>query len=63
MGVIAQELQKVFPELVILGSDGYLSVNYTQLTGVLVQAIKEQQAEINTLKDQMKRVMDKLEMK
>jgi len=63
VGVIAQELQKVFPELVILGSDGYLSVNYTQLTGVLVQAIKEQQAEINTLKDQMKRVMDKLEMK
>jgi len=62
VGVIAQELQKVFPELVMTGSDGFLSVNYTQLTAVLIQAVKEQQTEINELKEQMKRVMEKLNL-
>ena len=40
-GVIAQELQKVFPELVSEESDGNLSVNYTGLIAVLIEAIKE----------------------
>jgi len=43
IGLIAQELQKVFPELVTMGDNGFLKVNYTQLTAVLLQAIKEQQ--------------------
>jgi len=60
IGVIAQELQKVFPELVIQGADGYLAVNYSQLTGVLIQAVKEQQQEIDLLKAQMQQVMKKL---
>ncbi|MDM8162175.1 tail fiber domain-containing protein, partial [Labilibaculum sp. K2S] len=53
VGVIAQELQKVFPELVTKGADGYLAVNYSQLTAVLIQAVKEQQQQINDLKQQM----------
>lgn len=40
-GVIAQELQKVFPELVSEETDGNLSVNYTGLIAVLIEAIKE----------------------
>lgn len=40
-GVIAQELQKQFPELVTLENDGYLSVDYIQLIPILLQAIKE----------------------
>jgi len=40
-----------------------LSVNYSQLTGVLIQAIKEQQQEIDLLRKQMDRVMEKLDMK
>jgi len=60
VGVIAQELQKVFPELVRTDPDGFLSVNYSQLTGVLIQAVKEQQQEIDLLKKQMKQVMEKL---
>jgi hypothetical protein len=60
VGVIAQELQKVFPELVRTGADGFLSVNYSQLTAVLIQAVKEQQQEIDLLKKQMKQVMEKL---
>jgi len=44
VGVIAQEVQSAFPELVHEGSDGYLSVNYPKLTAVLLQAIKELKA-------------------
>jgi hypothetical protein len=44
IGVIAQEVQAVYPELVHEGSDGYLSVNYPKLTAVLLQAIKELKA-------------------
>jgi hypothetical protein len=40
IGVIAQELQKVFPELVH-ENDGTLSVAYANLTGVLIEAVKE----------------------
>ena len=40
-GVIAQELQQVFPELVSEESDGNLSVNYTGLIAVLIEAIKD----------------------
>lgn len=54
IGVIAQELQAVFPELVSVGADGYLGVNYSQLSAVLLQAIKEQQSEIEDLKMRMK---------
>lgn len=40
IGVIAQEVQKVFPELVSEDENG-LSVNYNGLIGVLIEAIKE----------------------
>lgn len=43
IGFSAQDLKKVFPELVIEGADGMLSVNYTGLIPVLVEALKEQQ--------------------
>ena len=47
IGLIAQEVQAVFPELVSAGADGYLSVSYANLSAVLVQALHEQQAEID----------------
>ena len=53
IGVIAQEIQQVFPELIVEIGDGYLGVDYPHLTGVLVQAIKEQQETINGLKSQI----------
>jgi hypothetical protein len=40
MGVIAQELRKVFPELVAEENDE-LSVNYNGLIAVLIEAVKE----------------------
>ena len=48
-GVIAQELQKVLPELVSESNDR-LSVNYNGIIGVLIEAIKEQQKQIDELK-------------
>ena len=50
IGLIAQEVEAVFPELVGQDADGYLSVSYTHLTAVLVQALNEQQAEIKALR-------------
>ena len=47
-GVIAQELQEVFPELVTESESG-LSVNYNGIIGVLIEAIKEQQKQIDKL--------------
>jgi len=51
-GVIAQELQKIAPELVLTAEDemGTLSVNYGNITGYLIEAIKELKAEIEELK-------------
>ena len=41
IGVIAQDVEKVFPEAVITGDDGYKRVDYAGLVGVLVEAVKE----------------------
>jgi hypothetical protein len=49
IGFIAQELREVFPEIVTENEDGVLGVKYTELIPVLVQAIKEQQEEIDAL--------------
>ena len=44
IGVIAQEIQAVYPELVMEGGNGFLSVNYPKLTAVLLQSVKELKA-------------------
>ena len=48
IGVIAQEMQKVMPQVVIEGE--YLSVAYGNLVGVLIEAVKELRAEVKALK-------------
>jgi hypothetical protein len=50
VGVLAQEVEKIYPELVSTGADGYKAVNYAQLTPVLIEAIKELKAEVDALK-------------
>ncbi len=49
IGLIAQELQIVFPEVVKETNSGYLAVNYSQLIPILVKAITEQQIQIEEL--------------
>ncbi|GAB5555100.1 MAG: hypothetical protein Sapg2KO_46910 [Saprospiraceae bacterium] len=50
IGFIAQDIEKLFPEMVDTDEAGYKSVNYGKLTPVLVEAIKEQQDQIDQLK-------------
>jgi len=52
VGIIAQEIEKVFPELV--QGENPKTVNYNGLIGLLIEAVKEQQTEINNLKDKLK---------
>ena len=52
VGVIAQEIQKVLPEVVTEQEDGMLGVSYGNIVGVLIEAIKELKAEIDELKKQ-----------
>jgi hypothetical protein len=50
IGFIAQEVEEVLPEVVHTDSEGYKSVEYSKVVSVLVEAIKEQQKEIDELK-------------
>ena len=54
IGVLAQEVQAVFPELVTEGGDGILSVNYQGLVPVLINAINEQDAKIAALEEMVR---------
>ncbi len=51
IGLIAQEMELVIPELVNNGPEGYKSVSYDKLTAVLIEAVKEQQKQIEELKE------------
>jgi hypothetical protein len=53
IGVIAQDVEKVFPELVQEVSD-HKTVNYNGLVAVLIEALKEQQEQIDELKKAIK---------
>ena len=48
-GLSAQEVEKLFPEIVIEGDDGFLGVNYIELIPILIEALKDQQRQINDL--------------
>jgi len=49
LGFLAQDLEKVVPEAVRPGMKGYLAVNYSMIIPVLVKAMQEQQAIIDSL--------------
>jgi len=51
IGVVAQEIEAQFPELVTTREDGYKAVKYEKLTAVLIQAIKELKSEVDNLKN------------
>jgi hypothetical protein len=51
IGLVAQEVEAVFPELVTTwGEEKYRAVDYGRLTGMLIEAVKELKAENETLK-------------
>lgn len=62
LGLIAQEVANVVPEVVSdTGDDGYLGVDYTELVAVLVDAIQDQQAEKEALEDRINEQQETIE--
>jgi hypothetical protein len=58
VGLIAQEVQEVIPSVVRESPDGTLGVAYGNLVGVLVEAIKEQQKQIEVLTARLNKLVD-----
>jgi len=58
-GVIAQEVEKVLPEVVRVDSTGIKAVNYNGLVGLLIEAIKEQQVHINNLHNEVNQLKER----
>ena len=50
VGVIAQEIEAILPELVQTRDSGYKAVSYEKLVALLIEAVKEQQSQIDELK-------------
>lgn len=55
IGVIAQDIQAQFPELVSINKDNFLTVDYPKLTAVLIEGIKEMKKDMDTIKESLKR--------
>ena len=56
MGMIAQEVEQVFPEVVHMDQDGYKSMDYPKLVAFLVEVNKAQQAQLSTQKEELGKV-------
>ena len=50
-GLIAQELQQVYPDLVYENDNGYLSINYTELIPIMLQSIKDLKAQVDEMRN------------
>jgi hypothetical protein len=60
IGVIAQEVAEVLPELARTNDDGFMSVRYQGLTAVLIEAIKELSVENQELKARLELIEAKI---
>jgi hypothetical protein len=56
VGVIAQEVLEVLPEVVAQDKEGMYSVAYGNMAGVFIEAIKELKAEVDSLKQEIKQL-------
>ncbi|GAB4247744.1 MAG: hypothetical protein Tsb0034_27040 [Ekhidna sp.] len=52
IGVIAQEVEEIYPEFVHTNAEGMKAVNYAQITAVLIEAIKELNTKVETLESE-----------
>ena len=59
IGVLAQDVQKVFPELVSKDDNEMLAVNYQGLVPVLINALKEQDDKISRLENLVQQLISK----
>ena len=60
-GFIAQEVEKIFPELVTTDSEGFKSLNYIGIVPVLTEAVKELKAENDELKSTIQDLVKRIE--
>jgi hypothetical protein len=58
LGVIAQEVEAVYPELIMTNEKGYKMVDYGKMTPVLIQAIREQQQQIEKLQEKDQKIAE-----
>ena len=56
-GLSAQELQEIYPNLVLKGQDGYLYINYQEMVPVLIRSIQELKQELDDMKGENRDVM------
>jgi trimeric autotransporter adhesin len=62
VGFIAQEMEKVLPEVVFTNPvDGLKGINYPEITAVLAQAVKEQQQQIESTKQENQKLRTELD--
>ena len=57
VGVIAQEIKEILPEIVGERNDGYLAVRYDNIIPLLIECIKENRRDINELKNKLSELM------
>jgi len=50
IGVIAQDIEKILPEIVATRDNGFKAVRYEKLVALLIEAVKDQQSQIDELK-------------
>lgn len=60
-GLIAQELEKIIPELVLTDPEGWKSIEYTHLVPVLIEALKEQNQIISGQRKDIDELQNKAE--
>ena len=59
IGLIAQQVKEIAPEIVIERDNGYLAMKYEKVIPLLVGATQEQDAQITELEKQVKELIDK----
>jgi hypothetical protein len=60
VGLIAQEVEKVFPQLVVTDDKGFKAVDYVKLVPVLIESVKSQQREMDQLLQTIKEMKEEI---
>lgn len=60
IGLIAQQIQEIAPEIVTKRSNGYLAVKYEKMVPILVGAIQDQQKIIDEMREELNEIKSKL---
>ena len=56
VGFVAQEVQDVFPEVVMTGSDGFLKVDYARVVVLLLEAVKTMDMDMTVMKQRLRQL-------